>query len=211
MNQLVVYGAQAAQAYRSATPIGKMTEIGGLLGSPLVEYLMSKVIPVDPTWPELLGNTTQTLQTTTSLLDNMKYVSGNMSESILPSFKYLIENQAELARAQTKVFNTQNLIFKNRLTFTQGMALTTSCGFTVASLAEMVYTPNPLAKNCFALGFALNGLGTICTTLGMCAQSSGHPHLFTFGTILQSIGTGCFWGGKHCQRLARMTNVTKVF
>jgi hypothetical protein len=144
----------------------------------------------------LLGNTTQTLMTTNSLLLLAKDFSGNFSDSLVPSFNHLLINQSRLIQAQTTVID-------NRLICSQGMSVTTGVLLTSMSMTETIGSTNSISRFCFASATVLNGLGTVCSATNMVIRSN--RGLNPFGVFLTSLGAGCFWGAKYCQNMGNRT------
>lgn len=91
----------------------------------------------------------------------------------------------------------------------QGMSIATGLVLTSISITETVCATNIISRLCFASGTVLNGLGTVCSSVNMVRRSN--RGLDPFGVFLNSLGAGYFWGGKHCQRVASITNLTKFF
>ena len=153
--------------------------------------------------PYLLGNTTQTLMMTNNLLSLAKDFTGNFSESLVPSFDYLVSNHTSLIRAQTSLVVTQNVMLNNRLISSQGMSVSTGALLTCMSVGETISSTNMVSRVCFASATVLNGLGTACSAANMVSRSN--RGLDPFGFFLNSLGMGCFWGAKYCRSMGNMT------
>lgn len=162
--------------------------------------------------PALFGNTTETLIMTNSLLEATKYLTGNCSESLVPSFSYLLANQTGLIHAQTTLLTTQNLIlknsFKNKMIGTQAGVISGGCMLTIIGVGESICAPNMASRLCFTGAAILNGLGTLCSTVSMMTTPTGC--LNPFGVLFNSLGTGCFFGAKYFRQAGNMTRFKLV-
>lgn len=194
MNQLIPLGTGAVGTHILET-VSKVT------GS----YFRYKLLKDDSLdgLPYLLGNTTQTIMMTNSLLGLAKDFTGNFSESLIPSFSYLVSNHTRLIQAQTSLIATQNVMLNNRLLYAQGVTVSGGALLTCMSLTETISSPNMISRVCFASASVLNGLGTAFSAANMVTRSN--RGLDPFGFFLNSLGMGCFWGAKYCRNMGNLT------
>lgn len=140
--------------------------------------------------PYFLVNTTQTLMMTNNLLLLAKDFTGNFSDSLIPSFDYLVSNHTRLMEAQTSLIATQNVILTNRLIYSQGVTVSGGAPLTCMNVAETISSTNMISRVCFASASVLNGLRTACLAVNMVTRSNRGLDLFGF--FLNSLGMGCF-------------------
>lgn len=192
MNQLIPFGTGAGAVSNNLLEIiSKTTE----------SYVRHKWFRDDSLdgLPYLLGNTTQTLMMSNNSLLLAKDFTGNFSDSLIPSFDYLVSNHTSLIRAQTSLVVTQNVILNNRLISSQGVTVSGGALLTSMSVAETIPSTNMISRICFASASVLNGFGTVCSAANMVRRPN--RRLDPFGVLLNSLGAGCFWGAKYCQKM----------
>lgn len=168
-------------------------------------YCRYKLLPDDSLegLPYFLGNTTQTLMMTNNLLSVAKDFSANFSDSLVPSFDYLISNHRKLVQAQTRLIATQNVILTNRLIYSQRITVSNGALLTCMSMTETICSTKMMSRLCFASATVLNGLGTACSVANMATRYN--RGLDPFGVLLNGLGVGCFWGAQYCRSLGNMT------
>lgn len=194
MNQLVTLGT---------TTVGnKLLDTISTISQGYVRYKWFRDDSLDSV-PYLIGNTTQTLLLTNNFLSLAKDFTGNFSDSLVPSFHYLVSNQTRVMQAQTSLLVTQDVMLNNRLLCHQGMTVTTGTVLTCMSLGETISSTNMVARVCFASATLLNAVGTVCSAANMITNVN--RGLNPFGVFFNSLGMGCFWGARYCQQLGNRT------